>query len=51
MKQIIKIKSEKQIETLTPILILNGYTVRVTTIKKPNSNTKQKVIEYWEEEK
>ena len=49
MKQTIKIKSEKPIELITPILVLNGYTVRVTTVQKKNSSAKQKVIEYWEE--
>ncbi len=51
MKQTIKIKTDEQIKSITPILVLNGYTVRVATVKKQNSSVKQKVIEYWEEEK
>lgn len=50
-RKVIKVKNEEQIKILTPVLALNGYTVRVATVKKPNSTAKQKVIEYWEEEK
>lgn len=50
-KYLIKVKSEKQIELITPILVLNGYTVRKTSAAKPNAKTKQTVLEYWEEEK
>lgn len=46
----IKVKNEEQIKTITPILALQGYTVRVVAVKKANSTAKQKVIEYWEEE-
>lgn len=51
VKQNIKIKNEKQIEIITPILVLNGYTVRKTSVTKPNAKTKQTILEYWEEEK
>ena len=46
----IKIKAEEQIKLMVPILVLNGYTVRKTTVLKPNSKTKQTVLEYWESE-
>ena len=49
-RQVIKIKTDEQIKTITPILALQGYTVRVIVVKKANSTAKQKVIEYWEEE-
>lgn len=41
VKQTIKVKTDEQIKLITPILILNGYTVRKTTVTKPNSKTKQ----------
>ena len=34
---------------LCSLLIKAGYTVRITTVKSPNKNTKEKVIEFWEE--
>lgn len=49
VKQTIKVKTDEQIKLITPILILNGYTVHKTTVMKPNSKTKQTVLEYWEE--
>lgn len=47
-KQTIRITRDEEIERIVPILIKNGYTVRLTTIKKPNT-TKKRVIEYWED--
>lgn len=47
-KQTIRITRDEEIERITPILIKNGYTVRLVSIKKPNT-TKKRVIEYWED--
>lgn len=49
-KQTMRVRNEKEIETASAMLVLNGYTVCVTTVKKANSNTKKKVLEYWDKE-
>ena len=32
---------------LASLLVKAGYTVRIVTAIKPNTKTKEKVIEYW----
>ena len=34
---------------LAALLIKAGYSVRIATVPKPNTKTKEKVVEYWEE--
>lgn len=36
--------------TLSTLLIKAGYTVRIATREVPGKKTKEKVIEYWDDE-
>lgn len=47
----IEVKGKENRLTMVGILADNGYTVRITTAKKANSNQKITVVEYWKEDK
>lgn len=45
----IEIKDSEERRQVAAILFDNGYTVRKQVTKKPNSNTRATVLEYWKE--
>lgn len=45
-----EVKNAKDRRDMVGMLADNGYTVRITTVKKPNTSKRITVVEYYKEE-